>query len=128
MDAGQNVEAETGGSAREQQWAQKSAEVDRIVDGLGRHVDPGIKDTITAANLLGINTVGSCEGHSDEDRTASAPYVDVTAGDQETKGLFASRLQILQTLPQPKPGEQPTEAERAAYKRLDQVDDELSRL
>jgi hypothetical protein len=50
-------------------------EVSRWVDGLGERVDPGIKDTVVALNLLGIPTVSSCEGHLDHGRTL--PWVDI---------------------------------------------------
>lgn len=48
-------------------------EVSRLRDGLGKQVDPGIFDTVVAMRALGVNTVGSCEGHSD--RVTGSPYI-----------------------------------------------------
>ncbi len=46
-------------------WEAMAAEVARLVDGLGVPVDEGIRDTVIALRLLGIETVSSCEGHLD---------------------------------------------------------------
>src|ERR1035437_6045436 len=67
--------AEQPESRPERLWAQYSAEVDHLVDSLGKEIDPNIKDTVTALRALGFHTNASCEGHLD--RGLKAPWVDV---------------------------------------------------
>src|SRR3712207_1504419 len=62
---------------KEQRWQQSAAEVNRITDRLGMPIDEGIKETVVALNVLGINTVASCEGHFD--RGTGAPWVAIGA-------------------------------------------------
>lgn len=45
----------------------------RLADKLGTPIDPGILDAVAAFRVLGIHTVGSCEGHAD--RTTGGPYI-----------------------------------------------------
>ena len=61
-------------SRTERLWAQYSAEVDHLVDSLGKEVDPNIRDTVTALRAMGFHTNASCEGHLD--RGLKAPWVD----------------------------------------------------
>jgi hypothetical protein len=39
-------------------------EVDNVTDGRGKHVDEGIKNLVVALNLHGVETNGSCQGHT----------------------------------------------------------------
>lgn len=63
----------------EQKWDSQASEVDKIVDGLGKGIDQGIKESVIALNVLDINTTQSCEGHLDW--ATGAPYIDVGAKD-----------------------------------------------
>lgn len=58
-------------------WQQRSRELDNIKDGLGKGIDNGIKETVVALNVLGINTTQSCEGHLDWG--TGAPWIDLRA-------------------------------------------------
>lgn len=68
-------------------WAQKLAEVDRIVDKLGKPVDGKIKEPITAFLVNGFVTNGSCEGHiaevGEKKHGLPHPWVDVCAPEPE---------------------------------------------
>lgn len=46
-------------------WAAKRSEIDHIVDYTGRGIDEGIKESVVAFNMNGLNTLISSEGHSD---------------------------------------------------------------
>ena len=48
------------------EWKRKRAEVDEIVDNLGKGIDGGIKDVVTALLVHNFSTSGSCEGHVNE--------------------------------------------------------------
>lgn len=56
-------------------WDEMAAKIDRTVDRLGHPIDPGIKETVIALNLLGFKTAASCEGHAD--RALPFPWVDI---------------------------------------------------
>ena len=58
-------------------WEQKSREIDGIKDKLGKGIDGGIKETVIALQLFGINTTQSCEGHLNWG--IAAPWVEVAA-------------------------------------------------
>ncbi len=75
-------------------WQAMAAEVAGLVDGLGVPVDDGIRDTVIALRLLGIETVFSCEGHLDYG--FPCPWVDVAARDAPalrrlTRGFYRER-------------------------------------
>lgn len=61
--------------AKEKHWQETVLLVGKIRDNLGKEIDPGIKETIVALAVLGIETARSCEGHIDWG--TEAPYVDV---------------------------------------------------
>jgi hypothetical protein len=69
---------------QEKKWQEVAQEVSRFADRLGRDLDPGIRDTVIALNILDVPTRQSCEGHLDHGR----PYPWVTFGTEETKALF----------------------------------------
>ncbi len=48
---------------KHQQWEQIAQQVDSWTDGLGKTIDPEIKETVIALNVLGFTTYQSCEGH-----------------------------------------------------------------
>lgn len=54
-------------------WGIARARASSFEDKLGRGMDPGIIDTVTAFLLLGFGTLSSCEGHPDRPRTS--PHV-----------------------------------------------------
>jgi hypothetical protein len=62
---------------KQRRWDEVTKRVERIVDGLGEHVDAGIREGIVALNALGIHTHGSCEGHVDWG--IHSPYIDIQA-------------------------------------------------
>lgn len=65
-------------------WQEATHEATRFTDRLGRGLDPGIRDTVIALNMLGVSTTQSCEGHLDHGR----PYPWVTFDSAEAKALF----------------------------------------
>ncbi len=56
-------------------WQTVTEQMEQTTDALGKGIDPGIFETVVALNVLGIPTVGSCEGHLE--RAVAAPWVDV---------------------------------------------------
>lgn len=54
-------------------WDNTRRNVEKIVDKLGRPVDPEIMETVIVMRLLGFNTVASCAGHIE--RVTNGPYV-----------------------------------------------------
>src|SRR5579862_3856182 len=74
-------------------WEAKRREIDQLIDGLGLGIDEGIKETVVAFNMLGLNTSGSCEGHLDHGLTT--PWVDIEApGRPETE--FIGEMDVFQ--------------------------------
>jgi len=76
----------------QQPWQDMEKEVGSWVDGLGMPIDPGIKDTVIALNLLGFKTRASCEGHID--RGLSYPWIDFETKNQEIVNLETKRDEI----------------------------------
>ena len=70
---------------KQQVWENKRKEIDEIKDALGMGIDEKIKDTIVALNVLGINTVASCEGHTDENRGLPYPWIDFASPNEPLK-------------------------------------------
>ncbi len=66
---------ETRENPKEDAWRREQQEVDKIVDKLGKPVDPGIKESVVALRVLGLATQASCEGHVDHG--TKAPWVNV---------------------------------------------------
>lgn len=69
------IEHSLSRARKEQRWQRKVEEVKSITDKLGPAIDSGVTETVAALNLLGVNTVGSCEGHMQN--STGAPYIDV---------------------------------------------------
>lgn len=62
-----------------QRYLEMRERVTTFTDKLGTPLDPGIEETVIALNLLGLETVQSCEGHLDH----GCPYPWVTVINQE---------------------------------------------
>lgn len=58
-------------------WQDMAKQFSRVTDRLGKRIDKGIFETVVALNVLGIQTVGSCEGHIDWGMPH--PWVDIAA-------------------------------------------------
>lgn len=56
-------------------YQEAFAAADKIVDGLGKPIDAGIKPMVAVLNALEVPTSGSCEGHIE--RALSYPWVDI---------------------------------------------------
>ena len=76
------IEQEPDVIEKQRRLDEARLEVEQIVDALGKPIDEGIKEGIVVLHASGINTTGSCEGHSD--RGTGGPYIDV-----ESKELSA---------------------------------------
>lgn len=61
--------------SKEEAWENISKSMESVVDTLGKPIDEGIKEGVTALNANGFGTTGSCEGHVN--RGIRYPYVDV---------------------------------------------------
>lgn len=44
-------------------WQKMFDRVEQMADGLGKRVDPGIKEMVAILNCMELTTDGSCEGH-----------------------------------------------------------------
>jgi hypothetical protein len=62
-------------------WERKLSEVDALRDGIGKPIDPGIRETVAILQLLGLHTRQSCEGHIDWG--LPAPWVDLSVPEAE---------------------------------------------
>jgi hypothetical protein len=60
----------------ETDWSSHLRSIRRLTDGRGMPIDEGILETVAILRLLGVNTVGSCEGHLDR---GYGPYVSFEA-------------------------------------------------
>lgn len=58
-------------------WDAKRQEIEGITDKLGRGLDEGIKETVVAFTMNGLNTTASCEGHLDHGDPT--PWIDIGA-------------------------------------------------
>lgn len=57
-------------------------QVKQLVDANGMPVDEGIKETVAALNLLGLDTIMSCWGH--DDRNTLGPYIMFSSEEAKT--------------------------------------------
>ncbi len=48
---------------KQESWQKMLNRVERMADGLGKGVDPGIKEMVAVLNCMELTTDGSCEGH-----------------------------------------------------------------
>lgn len=81
-------------SSVELMWKEKLKEIETWIDGEGRGLDPGIKETVVGFNLNGISTAQSCEGHADRaGGQRSWPWVRVSApGEPEERFVGEQEL------------------------------------
>jgi hypothetical protein len=72
----QNSSPQESGTRQEREkiWRDKALAVEQITDKLGLEIDKGIKDTVIALQVLGINTTSSHEGKID---IYPIPYIDI---------------------------------------------------
>jgi hypothetical protein len=61
---------------KENLWQKEKEIVDRITDRLGLEIDKGIKDTVIALRLSGVNTTSSHEGKI---HRYPVPYIDIAS-------------------------------------------------
>lgn len=65
-------------------WDGKRAEIDKIADGLGKGIDEGIKDAVTAFSVYDFPTSQSCEGHATGDEHGLPyPWVEISVPEPE---------------------------------------------
>lgn len=63
---------------KQKKWRQTRLRVNRIIDCLGKKTDRKVRETITALQVLGFNTNGSCAGHlGDLTWGMAAPWIDI---------------------------------------------------
>ncbi len=77
--------AEQINPTKQEMWDNMSIEVEGWIDGIGCSIDPEIKDTVIALNLMGIETRASCEGHLDHG--LSYPWIDIQIDSSELKKI-----------------------------------------
>jgi len=75
-------------------WDEMAKEVDTWVDGIGKRIDEGIKETVIGLNALGVTTRQSCEGHLDWGHPY--PWVDFVFELPETEALTAKLEALLE--------------------------------
>ncbi len=76
-------------------WNAKKQEIEHTVDGLGLDLDDGIKESVVAFNMSGLNTTASCEGHLDHGM--ATPWIDIGAANQpDTR--FSGEAEIFQRI------------------------------
>lgn len=76
-------------SAGEIAWQDLSARAEKIIDALGKKIDPGIKDAVIGLKAAGINTVASCEGHIDHGMPA--PWIQIEAPNEPKERFVGTR-------------------------------------
>ena len=62
-----------------QDWQAKFDDLENIADGLGHGLDSGIKRTVLAIQLMGLETRLSCEGHTNWAHAAPNVFFEVPA-------------------------------------------------
>jgi len=67
--------SENSSPSKSDTWERTLQRVESLVDKLGKRVDSGIKETVTALKCAGFDTDASCEGHLDS--KLKAPWVDL---------------------------------------------------
>lgn len=77
---------------KEREWNQLRAIVDRVKTG-GLHIDPEIRDTITALWVLGFKTTSSCAGHLDHGLLA--PWIHISEWEPRSLRKKSVKTKIL---------------------------------
>lgn len=75
-------------------WTDYMAETDQLVDGLGKPIDAGILETVTALRAWGFVTTGSCEGHPDHG--TPHPWVDISRDAATRRRLTKERNELFE--------------------------------
>ena len=78
--------SEMPNASKQQQWENLENEVETWIDGMGKRIDPKIKNTTIALNILGFHTDQSCEGHLNWGN--SYPWVDFSLNSEDIELLF----------------------------------------
>ena len=73
-------------------WNDMADEVAHWTDGLGMPIDPKIKETVIALNIMGFETSQSCEGHAD--RGLPHPWIHFNVYDEEFEELKKTACDI----------------------------------
>jgi hypothetical protein len=81
-----NPTSEQNFSQKQERWLAMEKEVMSLTDGLGKSIDPDIKNTVIILNLLGFKTSASCQGHLDWG--LPYPWIDFNIENQEVKNLM----------------------------------------
>ncbi len=86
--AGGNLQPEQIASSKDKQivWRQKLIEMEHIRDGMGKGLDPHIKETVAVLQLLGLHTQQSCQGHIDHG--VAAPWIDIQSPDSRLQDFY----------------------------------------
>jgi len=71
---------------KQELWDAMSTEVSHWIDGAGYPIDKEIKETVIALNLMGIETIASCEGHLDHG--SLYPWIELQIYLPETKKMM----------------------------------------
>lgn len=70
-------------SDKEITWEQKRLAVEHIADSLGKGIDEGIKEAVTALIVYGFPTSASCEGHLGGKHGLPYPWVEICVPEPE---------------------------------------------
>ncbi len=76
-------------------WRQALQRLENVVDGLGKRIDDGARETVAAFNVNGFPTYGSCEGHFEE-RPGRLPKLHpyIAVGLNEPEQRFVGEKEI----------------------------------
>jgi hypothetical protein len=85
-------------SVKQNAWEAKRNELEQITDGRGLEIDEGIKDSVVAFNMVGLNTTQSCEGHmASENWGLQTPWIDIAAPNKPDT-QFVGEIETFQRL------------------------------
>lgn len=79
-------------AAKEELWHAMTIKVDSWGDALGNPIDSKIKDTVIVLNLIGFETVQSCEGHQDWGNPY--PWVSFSDENEEIKLIIQKGREV----------------------------------
>lgn len=82
-------------NSAQQKWEKTSNETEKVIDGLGYHIDENIKETVTSLNIFDINTSGSCEGHIEWG--TGVPWVEI-ADPNEPEERFINEKNVFERI------------------------------
>jgi hypothetical protein len=79
-------------------WNKQRELINQLCDGRQKTIDEGIKETVTALNVLGLVTKGSCEGH--DDWGLPFPWIDIECdlrrnATEKQQEYLAVRLKVI---------------------------------